>query len=122
MSDDVLLDLRFNQSLSYTEIAEALEIPVGTVRSRLHNAIALIRELFVNTKLNFTTCTNQNDVGGAIAVSQDVSTFSCSFNGSLVVVRQALARHCKDRRTLTIFKCNLVCTGRLVTITRTEDK
>ena len=39
-----ILDLRFNQSLSYAEIAEALEIPVGTVRSRLHNAISLIRE------------------------------------------------------------------------------
>lgn len=39
-----ILDLRFNQSLSYAEIAEVLEIPVGTVRSRLHNAISLIRE------------------------------------------------------------------------------
>lgn len=38
-----ILDLRFAQDLSYAEIAEVLEIPVGTVRSRLHNAIAQIR-------------------------------------------------------------------------------
>jgi RNA polymerase sigma-70 factor, ECF subfamily len=38
-----ILDLRFSQGLSYAEIAEALEIPVGTVRSRLHNAIAEVR-------------------------------------------------------------------------------
>lgn len=38
-----ILDLRFNQNLSYAEMAEALDIPVGTVRSRLHNAISLIR-------------------------------------------------------------------------------
>ncbi len=39
-----ILDLRFNQQLSYAEIAEALAIPVGTVRSRLHHAIAAVRE------------------------------------------------------------------------------
>jgi RNA polymerase sigma-70 factor, ECF subfamily len=39
-----ILDLRFQHDLSYAEIAEALDIPVGTVRSRLHNAIALLRE------------------------------------------------------------------------------
>ncbi len=39
-----ILDLRFNQNLSYDEIAEVLGIPVGTVRSRLHNAIAMVRE------------------------------------------------------------------------------
>jgi RNA polymerase sigma-70 factor (ECF subfamily) len=38
-----ILDLRFSQGLSYAEIAEALEIPVGTVRSRLHHAIAEVR-------------------------------------------------------------------------------
>ncbi|HET6409467.1 MAG TPA: RNA polymerase sigma factor, partial [Chthoniobacteraceae bacterium] len=31
-----ILDFRFSQGLSYSEIAEALEIPIGTVRSRLH--------------------------------------------------------------------------------------
>ncbi len=39
-----ILDLRFQHNLSYAEIAEALDIPVGTVRSRLHNALALLRE------------------------------------------------------------------------------
>ena len=38
-----ILDLRFSQGLSYAEIAEALGIPVGTVRSRLHNAIAEVK-------------------------------------------------------------------------------
>ncbi|RBP45243.1 RNA polymerase sigma-70 factor (ECF subfamily) [Roseimicrobium gellanilyticum] len=39
-----VLELRFSQGLSYAEIAEALGIPVGTVRSRLHNAVAAVRE------------------------------------------------------------------------------
>jgi RNA polymerase sigma-70 factor (ECF subfamily) len=38
-----ILDLRFAQDLSYAEIAAALEIPVGTVRSRLHHAVAALR-------------------------------------------------------------------------------
>jgi RNA polymerase sigma-70 factor (ECF subfamily) len=38
-----ILDLRFAQSLSYAEIAEALGIPIGTVRSRLHHAVAEVR-------------------------------------------------------------------------------
>ena len=39
-----ILDLRFQHDLSYAEIAEALAVPVGTVRSRLHNALELLRE------------------------------------------------------------------------------
>ena len=39
-----ILDLRFAHDLSYAEIALALGIPVGTVRSRLHHAVALVRE------------------------------------------------------------------------------
>lgn len=38
-----ILDLRFSQGLSYAEMAEALGIPIGTVRSRLHHAIAEVR-------------------------------------------------------------------------------
>lgn len=38
-----ILELRFVQDLSYAEIAEALGIPVGTVRSRLHHAVAEVR-------------------------------------------------------------------------------
>jgi RNA polymerase sigma-70 factor, ECF subfamily len=39
-----ILDLRFQYDLSYAEIATALDIPVGTVRSRLHNALGMLRE------------------------------------------------------------------------------
>ena len=38
-----ILDLRFSQGLSYAEMAAALDIPVGTVRSRLHHAVAAVR-------------------------------------------------------------------------------
>ncbi len=40
---DVLL-LRFVDDLSLEEIAGALGIPIGTVKSRLHNALAKLRE------------------------------------------------------------------------------
>lgn len=36
--------MRFVDDLSLAEIAEALSIPVGTVKSRLHNALATLRE------------------------------------------------------------------------------
>jgi RNA polymerase sigma-70 factor (ECF subfamily) len=39
---EVLL-LRFVDGLSLAEIAEALSIPLGTVKSRLHNALACLR-------------------------------------------------------------------------------
>ena len=39
-----ILDLRFAHGLSYAEMATALGIPVGTVRSRLHHAVALLRQ------------------------------------------------------------------------------
>ena len=37
------LELRLRGELSYEEIAGVLEIPVGTVRSRLHNALRRLR-------------------------------------------------------------------------------
>lgn len=40
---EVLL-MRFVDGMSMTEIAEALGVPEGTVKSRLHNAIAALRE------------------------------------------------------------------------------
>lgn len=40
---EVLL-LRFVDGLSLEEIAEAVDIPVGTVKSRIHNAIKVLRD------------------------------------------------------------------------------
>jgi RNA polymerase sigma factor (sigma-70 family) len=38
------LELRLRDELSYEEIATVLEIPIGTVRSRLHTALRMLRE------------------------------------------------------------------------------
>ncbi len=46
-----ILELRFSQGLSYAEIAESLCIPVGTVRSRLHHAIAEVRHRIESDKI-----------------------------------------------------------------------
>jgi len=40
---EVLL-LRFVDGLSLQEIADALEIPLGTVKSRLHHALETLRQ------------------------------------------------------------------------------
>ena len=34
-----------NQGMKYAEISEVLEIPVGTVKSRMHAAVRRLREL-----------------------------------------------------------------------------
>ncbi len=49
-----IMDLRFAQGLSYAEIAEALGIPVGTVRSRLHHAVAEVRHR-LESEINSST-------------------------------------------------------------------
>lgn len=36
--------LRLENEMSYSQIAEALDIPIGTVRSRLHEAVRRLRE------------------------------------------------------------------------------
>ncbi|MBI5692262.1 MAG: RNA polymerase sigma factor [Verrucomicrobia bacterium] len=38
------LELKLHHELSYEEIAEILAVPIGTVRSRLHHAVAHLRE------------------------------------------------------------------------------
>jgi RNA polymerase sigma-70 factor, ECF subfamily len=40
-----VLELRLQQELSYEEIAEALGVPLGTVRSRLHHAVNHLRRI-----------------------------------------------------------------------------
>ena len=39
------LELRLREQLSYEEIAQVVQIPVGTVRSRLHTAMKTLREI-----------------------------------------------------------------------------
>jgi RNA polymerase sigma factor (sigma-70 family) len=46
---DVLLLVAW-EGLSYTDVAAALEIPVGTVRSRLNRARAVVRRAFAETE------------------------------------------------------------------------
>lgn len=43
-----ILGLRLHDELSYEEIAHVLNIPVGTVRSRLHHAVRQLREKIIS--------------------------------------------------------------------------
>ena len=42
-----LISLRHSQDLSYDEIAEITELPLGTVKNRLFRAREMMREIFV---------------------------------------------------------------------------
>ena len=41
-----VVELGIFQDLPYAEVAEILEIPVGTVKSRMHNALKELKEIF----------------------------------------------------------------------------
>ena len=45
-----LVDLRFFQELSYEEISERINIPLGTVKAQLHRAKELLYDLIGNRK------------------------------------------------------------------------
>ena len=47
----VVLVMRELEELSYEEISEALDIPVGTVRSRLFNARKLLKDRLIKQGL-----------------------------------------------------------------------
>jgi RNA polymerase sigma factor (sigma-70 family) len=46
----VVVILRHQQGLSYEEIADALNLPLGTVKARIHRARALLKERFGSRK------------------------------------------------------------------------
>lgn len=47
-----ILLLSYFQRMSYTQIAEALEIPLGTVKSRLHSAVAAFARAWKAARIN----------------------------------------------------------------------
>jgi len=46
------LELRLTDELSYEEIAGVLGVPIGTVRSRLHNAVRRLRAVLTKPEIN----------------------------------------------------------------------
>ena len=47
-----VVQLVYYQGMKYREAAEVLSIPVGTVKSRLHSAIAKLNEFWTNTHVH----------------------------------------------------------------------
>jgi RNA polymerase sigma-70 factor (ECF subfamily) len=45
----LVIELAVNQDMPYAEISDLLGIPVGTVKSRMHNAIARLKTLVAST-------------------------------------------------------------------------
>ena len=47
-----VVQLVYYQGMKYREAADVLSIPVGTVKSRLHSAIAKLNEYWANTHVH----------------------------------------------------------------------
>lgn len=62
------LVLRFSQHMSYQEIADTLECPLGTVKSRIFNALASLREMISTAGDEVRSCPThpQEDLHHAI--------------------------------------------------------
>jgi RNA polymerase sigma-70 factor (ECF subfamily) len=45
-----LIELRYFEELSYEEIAEKLEMPIGTVKAQLFRAREFLQEIMKNSK------------------------------------------------------------------------
>ena len=46
----MIVVLRYQEDLDPVEIAEVMKVPVGTVKSQLHRALAILREKLVRWK------------------------------------------------------------------------
>jgi len=56
-----ILLLSYFQKMSYNQIAEALEIPLGTVKSRLHTAVATFARAWKHARAAETTSGNEGE-------------------------------------------------------------
>jgi RNA polymerase sigma-70 factor (ECF subfamily) len=66
----LVFELAVYQQLPYADIGEVLQIPVGTVKSRMHNSVRALRELLASDATMRATGTGADDElprGGALA-------------------------------------------------------
>jgi RNA polymerase sigma-70 factor (ECF subfamily) len=66
--------LRYSEELSYDEIAQALGCPIGTVKSRLHSALAALRQAFNGETTSDAAC-------GSSRLFSDLSALRSDSNG-----------------------------------------
>jgi hypothetical protein len=56
----VVIVMKFFEDMSYQEIGETLCIPLGTVKSRMHEGIKRLREIFSNKSNDQNTKQNKS--------------------------------------------------------------